>query len=152
MKNYLEQQLEELIRAATQTAIGTTIPAVGWRQPSLAGTAKASALTRVLVKVLPRASEKFGSRIASLDALIHVQVSVSASADGDLLTEIEGAVIEMLDAWNRDPEAMTAALSVDTVFGADGFIFTAGGDCDFDDSKACWYSMITVQIKGRLLA
>jgi hypothetical protein len=152
MTAYLEQQIEEIIRAAVQTAVGSSVSVIGWRQPSLAGTVKAASLTRILVKILPRSNLGFGSSIVNFDAQVHVQVTAHDSPDGDLLTDLEGKTIALLEAWNRTPETMQAALSIENVFSADGFIFTQGGDCDFDQSTLLWYSSIPIQIKGHILA
>lgn len=151
MANYLEQQVEELIRAAIQTAVGASGTVTGWRQPSLSGTVKQGLVTGVLVKIAPRSNVAFGSALVSLNCVVDIQVTCDDSANGDLLTTLEAAVFSVLNAWHRSPETMAAALAVAGVFDPGGFIFTEGGDCDFDVSNALWYSTIPVQIKGRII-
>lgn len=151
MTTFIEQQVEALIVAALTTALAGKAVVTGFHQPSVAGTVKAATLSGVLVKVSPRANPTFGTRQCTLNVFIGCRVDAGESPTGDLLSEIEAPVIAALDAWHADPAAMSAALSVSGAFDADAFMFSDGGDCDFDVTELYWYTNVMLQIKGRII-
>lgn len=151
MTNFLEQQVEKLIVDALQTAVGTAASVVGFVQPASAGTQKQHGDTCVLVTVRPRANSTQNSKIITLGCTVNVKVSVSSSATGDKLSELAAPVMSLLHTWSRDLAAMSAELSVASVFSADGFVFTDGGDADFDPELLVWYYLVPFQIKGIVL-
>lgn len=148
MTNFLEQQVEALIVAALQTAVGTDATVLGFVQPAAAGTEKKQPASCILVTVRPRACASQNSNVVALSVMVNVKVSASESPDGDKLPDLAAAVMSTLHGWNRDLSAMNAALSVSNVFSADGFVFTDGGDADFDPELFVWYYLIPLQIKG----
>lgn len=163
MTNFLEQQVEEQIRAALAAACasvsmpalgdgsGALLPLVvaGFWQPAAAGEVKQSSNTCLLVKIPPGGSGGFGSQKVTLAGSVAVKVAASDSPSGDLLTELAAPVISLLRGWCESAETMTAALSVTDVFSADGFMLDAGGDADFDTDLEVWYCTVNFQIKGR---
>lgn len=163
MTNFLEQQVEEQIRAAVAVECaavemplladdsGNRMPlfVAGFWQPAAAGEVKGSYDTCILVKVPPGGSGGFGSQKVVLSGSVFVKVAANDSPTGDLISELAAPVVALFRDWCEDPEAMSAALSVSGVFSADGFMIDAGGEADFDLDLDVWFCTVNFQIKGR---
>lgn len=151
MTDFLEKQVEALLCAALTDALSTLAsppPVQGWWQPSPAGSPKDGPETSVAVRLSVRANAAWGSSIIDIAGLISVKVSAADDLTGDKLSEHAAPVINLLHAWNTDDAAFSSALSVASVFRADGFLFNAGADPDLDPALLVWYLPIPFTIKG----
>lgn len=147
---FLEKSLEALIVAAVAAA-SADVQVLGWWQPVAAGLVKKQSASSILVTVLPRANESFGSKIVSLSGRIDIRSAGEEDPDGAKMPEYAGPVFNLLEEWNTDPDEMATALTVSGKFNPGGFMFSGGGDADYDDQQGCWFSTVTFQIKGTII-
>jgi hypothetical protein len=148
---FLEKSLEALIVAAIAAAESSDIQVLGWWQPFAAGMVKKQAASSILVTVLPRSNESFGSKIVSLSGRIDIRSNGADDPTGANMPEAAGPVFNLLEAWNINPETMETALTVSGKFSPGGFIFSGGGEADYDDQQGCWFSTVTFQVKGTII-
>jgi hypothetical protein len=148
---FLEKSLEALIVAAIAAAESSDIQVLGWWQPVATGVVKNQAASSILVTVLPRSNESFGSKIVSLSGRIDIISNGADDPTGANMPEYSGPVFNLLEAWNADQQAMETALAVSGKFSPGGFMFSGGGDADYDDQQGCWFSTVTFQIKGVII-
>jgi len=147
---FLEKSLEALIVAAVAAA-SADVQVLGWWQPVAAGVVKKQAASSILVTVLPRSNESFGSKIVSLSGRIDIRSNGADDPTGANMPEAAGPVFNLLESWNTDPETMATALTVSGKFSPGGFIFSGGGDADYDDQQGCWFSTVTFETKGTII-
>jgi hypothetical protein len=147
----LEQEVEAAIVNAFNSELGTIATAYGFWQPMADGDVKEAGATHVSVRVSVRANASQNSRIVSLPVSIVIKCAVEDSANGDKLIDMAKPIVNLLHSWNLNSETMSTALSVSSVFRADGLVFQDGGDPDFDDALKLWYCPIQIKISGAIL-
>lgn len=150
MSDFLEKSVEAKIVAAVAAVVSGS-QVLGWWQPALDGDTKRQTLSSVLVTVRPRSNESFGSKIVSLHGRIDIRSACADDPAGDKLSDLAGTVFGLLESWNKTAAAMVSALEVSGVFSPGGFIFTDGGDADYDDQQGCWFATVSFQVKGCIL-
>ena len=151
----IEAEVEALIVAALQAKLAAAglaqIPVVGFLTPFAEGTVKESGRTAFGVTVNPRFNVSLGSCQTNLRGEVALAVSRADSPDGALVAQAEACALELLQGWSDEVSAANAALSVENVFGCDGFLFLEGGQRDFDGASQCYIVSAPFRIPGRVL-
>lgn len=151
MSATLEQLLEAKIVAALAALI-TARPVVGFWQPAAAGSEKTFPLSCVEVTVKPRSCDGWGSDIRTFRVTVAVQAAVEEDPTGATLPADYAAAVGLFETWQgSNSDATATALSV-TGFNAQGFTFTDGGDCGFDQQSLVWFATIQCEITGCTVA
>lgn len=115
------------------------------------GLTKESARTCYEVRMLPRESEGYSSRMITLTCVVSVVASTEDDATGRHLTSMVETLMGVIGAWCMDDDEAAAALDIDGVFRCDGVKFAPGGDCGYDEQRASWYATMAVEIVGCLV-
>ena len=147
MSTLLEQLIEAKICAALSAVI-TTRPVVGFWQPALEGTVKTRPRSCVEVTVKPRSCDGWGSDVRTFRVTISIEAAGEDDATGSTIPADYAAAVGVLEQWQGEDDATTAAALSVSGFEAQGFNFADGGDCGLDQQAAVWFAVLQCEIKG----
>lgn len=152
MSDFLEKQVEALIVSAFQNAVGNLCTVYGIWQDAPTGEVKETEASHISVATSIGANTSQNSRIIHITSAIIVRVAYEDSPDGSKLTEFVSPIALLLREWNKDCDVMSTALSVSTVFSADGIMIDDAGLPDFDYTNKVWFCPMQIKIAGTLPA
>lgn len=148
----IEKNVEKKIIDAVKALNIPDLQVTGLWQPSAAnivkGTETSDAAGALVVKIPPKAFDRFGICEVTMDAQMVLTVRAEKDQTGENLVKFAEPITEMLEAWNLDLQGDELEALVTEDFTPGGVQVNSGSGPTYDPQTHSWSVEFSLTIRG----